>query len=839
MEAKKPLINDLDEISFIGDAQGHTLFGHKRFNVKPEDELCEFNMVLEHGCVIKKNSPEALTRTAKASIRLHPLAASSLTKAAQWIDANCGHALKANWGYRSLEEQHRLFRNRLLKGDFNQAIQRVAPPGWSEHHTGLVVDLDDSGECVTGQLPYFGWEQFFPETTALPIQHEPWHWRFVGAPVIQKALATTNSRESSFEIGHQNLHQYQEIDFTKVFLGAPPPARWPRDPYLLMAEYLLELGHRIPPVRSTDYRRVLLEAAISTLKAQKIEGADSPQAVLLALAVLVPLLPNDRSERVMDFQKHLARLGIFQQAATGFFGPQTMESMQLSRRRLGEPRSTMVDINLLRSVRARTEVLLETFSPARLAEVLNGEWIGVSPDHLRLSRLLNGSTAQHIKHGDLVVARCATEEWDALHSCLSLIDDSKGAALMIDGDEIPANITVPILKVRRTRRAISQLGRIAKARASGRFIVVTGSSGKTTTKNVIRHLLSQQGIVRGTDGSRNNLRAISYSLVNSISSADFFVMESGLGMAGSGIYQHSKLLEPEVAIITSVHAAHAGGYESIEEIVHLKMDVAAGLKPDGYLLIDGDSDQLPLMKQLAVQHGVKNLVTFGFGQHCDVRVVHYRADGTRGVTTLSLSGEVHRICFNMLGVHWAKMAAAVLACGAFLGVDLERMAGDFESVPLPPGRGAVIGHLGKTLVVFDSHYNANPGSMKADLSAFGELQLPVGSRKIAVIGSMAELGANSRAYHLAIQPDIAAVGFSRIYLVGEEAAVLEDALSNDAVVTCHAKTESVIESLKEELMGSECFFIKGSRSNELENVAHFLTRYINEQQKQDSTERVA
>jgi UDP-N-acetylmuramoyl-tripeptide--D-alanyl-D-alanine ligase len=825
-------MSDLDDISVLGDAQGHTLFGHRRFNIKPEEELCSL-LVAADGRFVPEDEPSrASTGVVEPKIRLHPLAASSLTAAAQYHSADSRQVLAINSAYRSLETQHRLFRNMLLKTrDFSRTIRRVAPPGWSEHHTGLAIDLNNPVETVSALLPYFGWEQSFPETGSSPIQHEPWHWRFVGAPAIRQVLTQRNGSDRHIAIGRQNLSKYNEIDFSREFLGLLPPKRTPRDPFLTMAEYLLELRRPLPRMDCTDYRGALFETATAALKTLEITGAESPQAVLLALAVLVPLLPRDRSERVLDFQKNLARLGLFQHAATRFYGPQTMEAVRRGRQLLEEPGPDMADISLLRTVRARAAMTLDTIPPSWLAEVLNGEWIGTAPDNLRLIRLVNASARQHIAEGSLVVARCATKGWDALDRCLSLIEEPISAALMIDGEDVPANPAVPILKVRRTHQAVIQLGRIARARANGKFVIVTGSSGKTTTKTVLRHLLSQQAIVRGTDGSANSLSAICYSLVNSINGADIFVMESGLGMAGSSIYQQSNLLKPDIAIVTAVHAAHAGGYASIEEIVHRKMDVAAGLKPDGYLLLDGDSDRLPLMRKLAEKHGVKNIVTFGEGEHCVARVMSYGTDGTRAMVTLSLFGEYHHVSFPMVGRHWAKMASIIMACGSLLDMDLTRMASDFETVSLPPGRGAMIGRLGKTLTVFDSHYNANPGSMKADLSAFGEIPQPAGSRKIAIIGSMDELGAMSKAYHLALEPDIAAVGFTRIYLVGKDAAVLEDALSVYASVTCHTRTESVIRSLKDELTGSECIFIKGSRSNELENVTRYLKRYMTEQQK--------
>jgi len=825
-------MSDLDDFCFLGDDQGQTLFGHRRFRILHADELCRLGPSRNGAYVFGNGEGGKSLVIGESRDQLHAQAAFSLTEAAQYLHTECGYVLKLDWGFRSLEDQHRMFRNALLRtGDFQRTIRRVAPPGWSEHHTGLAVDLGNPAEVVAVLLPYFGWQQSFPEGNPSPIQHQPWHWRFIGAPVIHRALADGLGGERYAEIGRQNLAKYQNVDFSGAFLGEPPPARQPRDPFLMMAEYLLELGQTIPQMGPADYRKVLLEAGLSTLKEKRIGSAVTPQAVLLALNALLPLLPGDRSERVRDFQENLARLGVFRNVATGFFGPRTVESVKLGRKLLRDPGSAIADIGLLRTVRTRSAMTLETFSPSRLAEVLKGEWIGGVPDNLILRRLVHGPQAQRIGSGDLVVACCATEGWNDLERCVTKIDAPLDAALMVDGDDVPGNAPVPVLKVRGTGQAITQLGRVARARAKGKFIVVTGSSGKTTTKAMLQHLLSQQTIVRGTAGSANSLRAISYSLVNNISEADIFVMESGLGMAGSGILQHSLLLNPDIAVVTSVHAAHAGGYATVKEIVHRKMEIAAGLKKDGYLFLDGDSVQLTLMRELAEKHRVKNIITFGLGKNCAARVLSYRTLNTCGTATLSLFGEQHRVTFPMLGEHWAKMAAVVLACGALLEMNLKQMAADFKTAPLPPGRGAVLGFPGETLVVFDSHYNANPGSMRADLAAFGDIQLPGGSEKIAVIGSMKELGHESDIYHLALAPHIAAAGFSRIHLVGEEAEVLKGALSCDYVVTSHAETGSVIESLKDELKGNEWVFVKGSRSNALERVTDYLLKYISKQQR--------
>lgn len=800
-----------------------TRFGHFRQTAAPHDSLTLLGPSKDGNYLFRFEDGQKIS-IAISQIRLLSPAAQAATEASQCLYDLTGQVLRFNSGYRSLLDQIRVFRSSLkqVNNNFSDLIRRVAPPGYSEHHTGLAIDISNGLDVAPKLLPFFGWEKSFPPNNAQGLQHEAWHWRYTGKDAISAALANPSLANSPYRNhGTINLIAYDQPGFQLQFDSPIEYDKPVGDPILYIAECLLELSQSVPEHKIDNYNQAILQKGVTFLETLGIKGVNHLDAISLALEIYTALLPGERGERVKRLQKQLARLGLFHSPTTGYYGVKTAEAVSQFYRLSGRPDPGFVDVDMLRSLRVRAVTALELIPINRLSEVVNGQWVnGLLPSN-GLSLMVNGRYSCQPTTGELIVASCAPEGWNHLEKFSRQAHGAEECTFLVDTNELYQSFQFPILKVSTTRRAIGLLAHQARLLLRGKVIAITGSSGKTTTKEILRNILSTNGVTVATPGTANSLMAICYHLLNWSIHADYYVCECGLSAAGSSIDQQSNLLKPDIAIVTSVHAAHTEGYESIEQVARKKVEIAKYLNANGCLFLDGESAYLNMMVEMAREWGVKNILTFGYSPGCTARIVYYETRGLNGYAKLEILGVVHDLTLQMPGRHWAQTAMIVLACCQLLGLAIQPVLDQLSTVQLPSGRGTIIGCPGDTIVIFDSHYNANPGSMCADLEAYAGINLPKYLKRVGVIGSMKELGQFSDTGHLEIIKPIRSAGFSRLLLVGEESCKLIDAFP-EIIVSAHQTADEVIKSLQRELIGNEFVFVKGSHANDLEKVIKYL-----------------
>ncbi len=279
-----------------------------------------------------------------------------------------------------------------------------------------------------------------------------------------------------------------------------------------------------------------------------------------------------------------------------------------------------------------------------------------------------------------------------------------------------------------------------------------------------------QGQAYARRGTGNGIRHVAEGLINTPLAAQWSVFECGLGADSAPIRRQSALLQPDVAVVTSIFPAHFAGYNSMQELVRYKLDIAAHLKPDGVLLLNADSPYHALCCDIATELRVGRILRFGRSTASDLHIesCSLGLDGTR--LSLRWQGVGYHAHVPMIGDHWAGMVAAVAGGLGALQVDVQRGLDALAQVNVPPGRGDIVRHrvAGGEIIASDSHYNANPGSMVADLVAFGQLcTLHPTLRPIAVIGEYKELGALTSPAHRELGELLTQMSFQRIQLVGD------------------------------------------------------------------------
>lgn len=393
---------------------------------------------------------------------------------------------------------------------------------------------------------------------------------------------------------------------------------------------------------------------------------------------------------------------------------------------------------------------------------------------------------------------------------------AKGASLLIAEkdkvDFVPEGASY--ILVPSTYEALNCLGAWAREQASQtRVVAITGSAGKTTTKEWLKHLLSTVGSTVASQGSYNNHTGVPLSLTELISKPDYGVFEVGTNHPGE-IRPLSKLIRPQLCIITTVAPAHVGNFGSVEAIADEKASIIQGLIPGGLAILPFDNPYFERLKQPGV-----NMITFGEREGADVRLVSYVEQSGSSQLEVDVFGKRTNYTLPFIGQHYAHNALAVLALAHHWGLtDLP-----LHTLQLAQQRGRVETctlSSGATIRVLDDSYNANPASMAAGLKVLANL--PNEGRRIAVIGEMLELGDYSEESHKALFPQLQAAGVERLYTVGEGCLPLVKAWNHSATCMHVDKISDLADHLEQEIQQGDTLFIKGSKSSGVHQLLSWL-----------------
>ena len=390
---------------------------------------------------------------------------------------------------------------------------------------------------------------------------------------------------------------------------------------------------------------------------------------------------------------------------------------------------------------------------------------------------------------------------------------AQGAAGAIVSTPVPH----PHILVSDTTAALNALGVVARARTSARIAGVTGSVGKTSTKEALAAALARanRGPVHRSVKSYNNHTGVPLSLGRMPAETHFGVFEMGMNHAGE-ISALTRLVRPHVALITAIAPAHIENLGSMEAIADAKGEIFEGLEPGGTAILPFDTPYRDRLIGHATGKAAK-IVTFGRAAGADVtaREVLQTVDGT--LVTALLPGAEVTFTLSQPGDHWVLNALAVLAAVQAMGGDLAAAGlalGELEGLT---GRGArhQIAANGGTALLIDESYNANSASMAATLAVLGETPA---KRRIALLGEMRELGVQSAALHAGLAAPVLAAGVDLLLLVGTDMAPLADALAGQIEVRHLPDAEAALSALQPLIRAEDVLLVKGSNAVGLSRV---------------------
>ena len=394
-------------------------------------------------------------------------------------------------------------------------------------------------------------------------------------------------------------------------------------------------------------------------------------------------------------------------------------------------------------------------------------------------------------------------------------------ATLVSRGEGPRRIVVPD-----ALDGLRDLARAARERSRAVVVGVTGSVGKTTTKEAIRVVFEAAGATHASIKSFNNHWGVPLMLARFPQSAQFGVFEMGMNHADE-IRPLSQLVRPHIAVITTVAAAHLENFGSLDGIARAKAEILAGLEPGGTAVLNADHPHLAILLDEANAAGITNIVTYGEARGTDWQILEIETAADKSFATVEYAGVRHQLVLSVPGRHMVANATAALAVAHLAGVEPAVALRALAGFGAQAGRGqrTWLGPKHKPLLLIDESYNANTASMGAALDVFAGQAAPNG-RKIVVLGDMLELGAQSASLHASLKPAVVASGAERIYLVGPAMAALAEALG---AVAAHTQTAAdMAPILLNDLAYGDAVMIKGSNGVGLTKIVDQIrTKFAN------------
>lgn len=454
-------------------------------------------------------------------------------------------------------------------------------------------------------------------------------------------------------------------------------------------------------------------------------------------------------------------------------------------------------------------------TPDNIAAAVAGDLI------LRSERKVTGISidSRTVKPGDLFVA-VRGENTDG-HKYAAGAAEAGASAVMISDRSAADGIqnSCSVILVPDTVAALGRLAKAHKAELDVLTVAVTGSVGKTTTRQFIYGVLSQEMKTHRTEGNFNNELGLPLSVMNIDPEFRATVLEMGMSAKGEISYL-TDIVRPDIAVITNIGTAHIEFLGSREAIRDAKLEITEGLKPDGKLILNGDE---PLLSGIpgAVYCALKN-------PGADFRAVNICCTSGGMMFNAVCPDRIIKDCLiPTLGEHTVLDAMFAVACGYYAGISddgIRRGLAAFEAVGM---RQNIIEHDGMTYIL--DYYNASPESIRASLSVTKELAGKCGGRTVAVIGNVLELGSRSEELHRSVGSYAASLGCDLFFAFGKDAALAaEEAVKDGMRAECVfsftdiSDPEAISESVKEHTRPGDCILIKASRSIHMERVADIL-----------------
>ncbi|QOD38426.1 UDP-N-acetylmuramoyl-tripeptide--D-alanyl-D-alanine ligase [Candidatus Wolbachia massiliensis] len=425
---------------------------------------------------------------------------------------------------------------------------------------------------------------------------------------------------------------------------------------------------------------------------------------------------------------------------------------------------------------------------------------------------------RNIKEGDLFIALKGEnfDGHDFLHEAFL-----KGAAAAVVSEDKYKNL--PLIVVQDTLKALHDMTSyyIRNVLVNAKVIAITGSVGKSTTKEMLYTVLSQYGVSHVNDGNFNNNIGLPLTVLKAPENCQYLILEMGMNRAGE-IKKLSAISSPDIAVITNIEPAHIGNFSSLFDIAQAKLEVLHGLKSNGTLILNGDSEYYDYLSS----HAGRNVISFGRNESTTVCLLNVIGNDKGLSSKIRLNnGQIVNCNLCVRGEHFAYSLLAVAAVVENLGLDLSKLPPALENFSVMKGRGNIhkVKYKEKYIYLIDDSYNASPASMKAAIRTLGTYS---NQRKVALLGDMLELGNESTVFHTELFDFIVGHNVDKVYTVGKFMLELYRLLPGNIKGTHFNDSNQLKYNLTNIVQNNDIVLVKGSRGMRMDRVVQeFIIEY--------------
>lgn len=395
-----------------------------------------------------------------------------------------------------------------------------------------------------------------------------------------------------------------------------------------------------------------------------------------------------------------------------------------------------------------------------------------------------------------------------------------GAAALIHREANGLSGDLPLVVVDDTFTGLERLGRAGRARSEAGIVAVTGSVGKTGTKEALRHVLAEQASTHASVASFNNHWGVPLSLARMPKGSIYAIFELGMNAVGE-IDRLSRLVRPHVAVITAIAPAHLGHFDGVAGIAGAKAEIFDGLERGGCAILNADTPQYDLLMARARAADCGRIVSFGTGSECHARLIEMNGDALGTDVAMELGGRRVEYRIGAPGRHWVQNSLAVLAAVEALGADPVAAAKALATFEPPAARGQRhrLRWRNGWITLIDDSYNANPTSMRAAIEVLAQAD----GRRIAVLGDMLELGEHAPQLHGALAPALDEADTALVFTAGPLMAHLHDRLPRARRGARRDHVDSLWPDLERALLPGDTVLVKGSLGSRMKVIVDAVT----------------
>jgi UDP-N-acetylmuramoyl-tripeptide--D-alanyl-D-alanine ligase len=426
-----------------------------------------------------------------------------------------------------------------------------------------------------------------------------------------------------------------------------------------------------------------------------------------------------------------------------------------------------------------------------------------------------------IEKGDLFVC-LKGPNFDAHDHIVEAYEKGAIAFIADDKSKVPNALKDKTILVKDGLNALTDLAHAARARTKAKIIGITGSVGKTSTKDMLSHCFRDQAKTFVTSGNFNNHIGLPLMLARMPIDTEVAILEMGMNHAGE-IAHLSQIAKPHIALITTISEAHIEFFDSIDDIARAKGEIFEGMMRDAIAILNKDNAQYPILEKLAKEENLE-IATFGAENESDTKLISAKSYQDYSEVEAEIDGTKLSYTLSMPGAHYIMNSFGVLLTVSKAGYDVKKAATEMANLSSSKRRGEIetLPFKNGEITLIDDSYNAIPQAVK---SSIAHLKIFQNKRKIIILGEMLELGDYALDLHLSLKPVILASDIAKLYCCGVNMKQLYSALPKEIQGAHAANAELLWPALQKDLMPGDLLFIKGANSTKMNKIAENLREF--------------